>query len=97
MTGAAPMQEDYGAYRYQLAYMAYVLALTHYHRLPAAPAAFHGTFVRLIDKMLLPEVWLYWRNAASAVARSRSICRCWRAALILSPKTISCTAPICRR
>jgi len=64
MQGRAPMQEDYGAYRYQLAYMAFALALAHLHRLPAAPGYFKGTFKRLIDKMLHPEVWLYWRDSS---------------------------------
>jgi hypothetical protein len=64
MMGRAPMQEDYGAYRYQLAFMSYTLALAHYHRMPAAPALFRDSFDRLIKKMLHPEVWLYWRNAS---------------------------------
>lgn len=64
MQGLFPMQEDYGAYRYQIAYMALAQALAHVHHLPAAPGYFHGTFTRLIEKMLSPEVWLYWRNAS---------------------------------
>jgi hypothetical protein len=65
MMGRRAMQEDYGAYRYQLAYMAYALALTHYHRLPAAPALFKGALDRLIEKMIHPEVWLYWRDSST--------------------------------
>jgi hypothetical protein len=64
MQGLYPMQEDYGAYRYQIAYMAIAHALAHVHHLPAAPGYFHDTFNRLIGKMLSPEVWLYWRNAS---------------------------------
>ncbi|HKR90139.1 MAG TPA: hypothetical protein VJS38_18370 [Phenylobacterium sp.] len=64
MMGRAPMQEDYSAYRYQLAYMYYASALAYKHRLPAAPGLFKDTSNRLIEKMLLPEVWLYWRNAS---------------------------------
>jgi hypothetical protein len=57
-------QEDFGAYRYQLAYMAYAIGLAHFHRLPAAPGAFRDTFDRLIQKMLHPDVWMYWRNVS---------------------------------
>ncbi len=44
--------------------MIYGLALTHRHRLPAAPGVFRPTIQRLIDKLLLPEVWLYWRDVS---------------------------------
>jgi hypothetical protein len=64
MQGRGTGQDDFGAYRFQLAYMAYALALAHVHRLPAAPGVFKPIFVRLIDKILLPEVWLYWRDAS---------------------------------
>ncbi len=60
MHGRGIGQEDFGGYRFQLAYMAYAMALAHRHRLPAAPGLFAPTFRRLIDKMLLPDVWLYW-------------------------------------
>ena len=36
-------QDDFGGYRFQLAYIPYALALTHVHRLPAAPGVFRGT------------------------------------------------------
>jgi hypothetical protein len=62
MQGKGTGQDDFGGYRFQLAYMAYALALTHRHRLPAAPGLFQPTIVRLIDKILLPETWLYWRD-----------------------------------
>ncbi|WP_051735652.1 hypothetical protein [Streptomyces sp. NRRL B-3229] len=55
-------QDGFNAYRYQLAYMAYALALTHVHRLPAAPGLFQPAIQRLIDKLLLPEAWMYWRD-----------------------------------
>lgn len=64
MQGKGTRQEDFGGYRFQLAYMAYALALTHRHRLPAAPGLFQPTIQRLIDKILLPEVWLYWRDVS---------------------------------
>lgn len=64
MQGRGLGQDDFGGYRFQLAYMAYALALTHRHRLPNAPGVFQGTFERLIDKMLDPEVWMYWRDVS---------------------------------
>ena len=62
MMGRNPLQEDFGGYRFQLSYMSFALALAHFHRLPAAPGLFRKTFDRLIQKMLLPEVWVYWRD-----------------------------------
>ena len=64
MMGPAHMKEDFGAYRYQLAYMSYALALAHFNRLPAAPGLFKNTFMRLVEKMLLPEVWWYWKETS---------------------------------
>lgn len=64
MQGKGSGQDDFGGYRFQLAYMIYGLALTHRHRLPAAPGVFRPTIQRLIDKLLLPEVWLYWRDVS---------------------------------
>ncbi len=64
MQGKGVGQDDFGGYRFQLAYMAYALALTHVHRLPAAPGVFKATFQRLIEKILMPEVWMYWRDTS---------------------------------
>jgi hypothetical protein len=64
MKGKGYGQEDFGGYRFQLAYMAYALALTHRHRLPAAPGVFKPILERLIAKILLPEVWMYWRDVS---------------------------------
>ncbi|MEA2625893.1 MAG: hypothetical protein QOD06_1938 [Candidatus Binatota bacterium] len=64
MQGKGVGQDDFGGYRFQLAYMAYALALAHVHWLPAAPGVFKGTFERLIEKILLPEVWMYWRDTS---------------------------------
>jgi hypothetical protein len=64
MKGKGYGQEDFGGYRFQLAYMAYALALTYRHRLPAAPGAFKPVFEKLIEKILLPEVWMYWRDVS---------------------------------
>ena len=52
MKGKGYGQEDFGGFRFQLAYMAYALALTHKHRLPAAPGLFKPIFERLIEKIL---------------------------------------------
>ncbi|WP_133251041.1 linalool dehydratase/isomerase domain-containing protein [Mycobacterium montefiorense] len=64
MLGKGLGQFDFGGLRFQLAYMAYALALTHMHRLPNAPGAFKPIFERLIEKITLPEVWLYWRDVS---------------------------------
>jgi hypothetical protein len=64
MGGRSSGQDDFGGYRFQLAYMMYALALTHIHRLPAAPGLFKPTFERLFEKLLLPEVWMYWRDVS---------------------------------
>lgn len=57
-------QEGFGGYRFQLAYAAYALALAYRHRLPNAPGMFKSAFASLIDKMLLPDVWMYWRDVS---------------------------------
>ena len=64
MQGKGTGQDDFGGYRFQLAYMAYALALTHRHRLPAAPGLFQPVMQRLVEKILLPEVWMYWRDVS---------------------------------
>jgi hypothetical protein len=64
MQGKGLGEDDFGSYRFQLAYMIYGLALTHQHRMPAAPGVFRPTFQRLIDKLLLPDVWMYWRDVS---------------------------------
>lgn len=55
-----PGQEGDDAYRYQLAYMAYTLALTQYHHTPAYRELWRKTFRDLIEKMLRWDVWAYW-------------------------------------
>jgi hypothetical protein len=59
-----PYQENFEAFRYQLAYMAFAIGLAHFHRAPAAPGYFRNTFDRLVQKMLLPDVWDYWRDTS---------------------------------
>lgn len=64
MQGRGTGQDDFGGYRFQLSYMAYAMALAHRHRLPAAPGVFKPVFERFIEKMLLPEVWMYWARVS---------------------------------
>ena len=64
MKGRSVGQDDFGGYRFQLAYMMYALALAHVYRLPAAPGLFKPIFERLFQKLLLPEVWMYWRDVS---------------------------------
>jgi hypothetical protein len=61
-------QDDFASLRYQLAYAALALAVAHRYRLPAAPGVFRGAFDRLIQKILLPEVWMYWRDTSTGQA-----------------------------
>jgi hypothetical protein len=65
MMGRSTMQEDFSALRFQLAYMSYALALTHVHRLPAAPAVFKTPFDNLIQKIMSPDVWTYWHYVST--------------------------------
>ena len=65
MMGRTTLQEDFGSLRFQLAYMSYALALTHVHHLPAAPALFRKPFDALIQKILSPDVWVYWHYVST--------------------------------
>jgi hypothetical protein len=53
-------QEGDDAYRYQLAYMAYTLALTQYHRTPAYRELWRDAMRAIIQQMLRIDVWGYW-------------------------------------
>jgi hypothetical protein len=64
MQGKGVGEDDFGSHRFQLAYMIYGLALAHRHRLPAAPGLFRPMIQRLIDKLLMPDVWMYWRDSS---------------------------------
>ncbi len=55
-----PTNEGDDAYRYQLAYMAYTLAIVQQHYLPGYRELFKETFQRLIEKMMRHDVWGYW-------------------------------------
>lgn len=60
MGGASGQDHDEGAYRYQLAFMAYAAGAAHYHRLPALRSVFRSLIEKLIKKMLHPDTWGYW-------------------------------------
>lgn len=60
MGSSDPGQENFEAYRYQLATMAYAAGLAHYHRLPALRSVFRALSGRLVGKMLRRDVWGYW-------------------------------------
>lgn len=64
MKGRGIGQDDFGGYRFQLAYMLYALALSHLYRLPAAPGLFKPIYERLFEKLLLPETWTYWHDVS---------------------------------
>ena len=52
------------AYRYQLGYMAYALALAQYHKTPAYRELYQKALDNLIQKMIRKDVWYYWQNTS---------------------------------
>ena len=64
-----PGQEWLDAYRYQLAFMAYSVALATYHYLDAAPRTTQPVFDALIRKMVRREVWDFWRETSRSGPR----------------------------
>ncbi len=65
MMGPSDLNDGFAAYRFQLSYAAYALALAHFHSLPAAPGLFKSIFERIIQKMCEPDVWFYWHDAST--------------------------------
>ncbi|OOQ84074.1 hypothetical protein PEBR_32142 [Penicillium brasilianum] len=59
-----PYQEGDDTYRYQLAYMAYMLALVQHHYVPAYRERYQKALISLIDKMMIQDVWAYWENTS---------------------------------
>lgn len=59
-----PSQYGYDSYRYQLAFMDYALALANNHYTPAYRDIYSDSSLRLIRKMLRPDVWSYWETAS---------------------------------
>ncbi len=53
-------QEAMESYRYQMAFMAYALALQQYHSVPAWREVHRATLDRLIERMLQKPVWEFW-------------------------------------
>ncbi len=93
MKGKGYGQEDFGGYRFQLAYMAYALALTHRHRLPAAPGVFKPVFELLMEKILLPEVWMYWRDVSRGGSILAPTCSRWRSCTTICSTIIAMRDP----
>ncbi|MEM7665521.1 MAG: hypothetical protein AAF250_06660 [Pseudomonadota bacterium] len=68
--GAIDTEQAYlSAYRYQLAYMAYTLGITHYHHLPAAPGVFKAAYQNVMRKMMRYDVWSYWFDTSRSGPR----------------------------
>ena len=64
MGGLEEGQEGLEAYRYQLGYMAYALALAQYHKTPAYRELYQKALDNLIQKMVRKDVWYYWENTS---------------------------------
>ncbi|KAL4961157.1 uncharacterized protein BDV14DRAFT_181059 [Aspergillus stella-maris] len=73
--GPSHLNDGFGGYRYQLAFMFYALTLAHFHRLPAASGYFKDTMTRIITKMLEPDVWFYWHDASIGGGHSQTPAR----------------------
>lgn len=67
MMSADNFGEDFGALRFQIAYMSYALAVAHVNRLPAAPGVFQTPFDSLIRKILSPDCWVYWSHVSTGM------------------------------
>jgi hypothetical protein len=63
-TGA---QAGMAAYRYQLAFMTYFLALEQYHKLPACPEIIQPRMDRFIEKMVQKPVWEFWAETSRGI------------------------------
>lgn len=57
-------QKGMEAYRYQLAFMTYALALQQYHSVPAYRDVYKETIDRLIERMLQKPVWEFWEEVS---------------------------------
>jgi len=55
------------SYRYSIAFTTYMLALQQYHKLPAWREYIKPRMDRLIQKMLLKQVWQYWAVRSKGV------------------------------
>jgi hypothetical protein len=57
-------QEGMTAYRYQIAFMTYFMALEQYHKLPACPEIIQPRMDRLIQKIIRKPVWDFWAEVS---------------------------------
>jgi hypothetical protein len=64
MGGMEEGQGGLDAYRYQLGYMTYVLALAQYHKTPAYRELYQKAIDSLIQKMIRRDVWYYWEHTS---------------------------------
>jgi hypothetical protein len=64
MGGKEEGQGGLDAYRYQLGYMAYALALAQYHKTPAYRELYQSSIDNLIQKMIRRDVWYYWEHTS---------------------------------
>jgi hypothetical protein len=64
MGGAEEGQEWLEAYRYQLAFMTYALALAQYHKTPAYRELYQAALDRFIQKMSRRDVWAFWAESS---------------------------------
>jgi len=55
------------AYRYQIAFMTYALALEQYHKLPAFRELLQPAMDRFIEKMVQKPVWEFWAGVSQGV------------------------------
>jgi hypothetical protein len=60
----AAEQRGMEAYRYQIAFITYALALQQYHALPAWREVYQDTIARLITRMIQKPVWEYWETVS---------------------------------
>jgi hypothetical protein len=64
MGGEEEGQEWMEAYRYQLAFMTYALALAQYHKTPAYGELYQKTIDSLVQKMTRRDVWAFWAESS---------------------------------
>ena len=60
-------QKRMEAYRYQIAFMTYALALQQYHSVPAYRDLYEDTIDRLIERMLQKPVFEFWEEVSQIV------------------------------
>jgi hypothetical protein len=58
------------AYRYQLAFMTYALALAQYHKTPAYQELYQQAMDSLIKKMTRRDVWGFWAESSKGARSS---------------------------